>query len=383
MLDKKQAKVIFDATNQNSGMFDTFYQILSDAYSSSSKLEELVGQILNIINNPKSVLFHAKSGSLYEYKPLKESKEALKCVYDIAKQIESLIDTKYLLPLASNSDRPIQEICDKMTKTDEFVLKTKARASAQKMFDFQNDLLKKEQNEHDIKNKLQDEFNKKLASTAIDFVKNTASQAIEKQNAEFKKKLDKWKKTQLNILENKLTSMVPNNSYYFAYGGNKVKKISPRTGKQQAKELAEKIVELVYQKRLDIFTKFKKQPWGGQIGNMRGGWFGIVGEMECADWADLFYNGLEENIKKYYQKNLNSFRVEWRNIAPWLYNHFEHNYIRILGSNKGEYLVIDPWESGGDKIVPKSEKTGTWRWQGNYLYNDEDNIYAYPKEDGF
>ena len=40
----------------------------------------------------------------------------------------------------------MDELCYKMTKADEFVLKTKARASAQKMIDFQNNLLEKEQN---------------------------------------------------------------------------------------------------------------------------------------------------------------------------------------------------------------------------------------------
>lgn len=383
MLDKKQAKVIFNATKQNPSMFDIFYQILSESYSSLSKLEELVGQILNIINSTKPLLFHVRSGSLYEYKPLKESKEALKCVYDIAKQVESLIDTKYLLPLASNSDRSIEGLSYKMTKDNDFILKTKARESAQKMFDFQTDLLKKEQNKNNLEDKLKNEFNKKMSETTTDFIKTKATPALDKQTVEFKKKLDKWKKNQLKILEDRLTSMVPKYDYFFAYGGSKVKKIRSQTGKQQAKELAKKVVELIYQKRLDIFAKFKKQPLGGQTGNMRGGWFGINGEMECADWTSLFYLGLQENIKEYYQKNLNSFRVEWRNIAPWLYNHFEHNYIRILGPNKDKYLVIDPWKSGGKKIVPKREKTGTWRWQGNYLYNDEDNIYAYPKEDGF
>ena len=293
MLDKKQAKVIFDATKQSSGMFDTFYQILSDAYSSSSKLEELIGQILNIINNPKSVLFHAKSGSLYEYKPLKESKEALKCVYDIAKQVESLIDTKHLLTLASNSDRPMQEICYKMIKDDEFVLKTKARASAQKMLDFQNNLLKNEQDENNIQNKLQDEFNKKLVGATTDIVKAKASSAIDKQNAEFKKKLDKWKKTQLNILENKLTSMVPKSNYSFAFRGGNIKKIYPQTGKQQAKELAKKIVKIVYEKRLNTFRLFKKQPFGGHIGNLKGQILKIDGEVVCEEWAALFYYGLK------------------------------------------------------------------------------------------
>jgi hypothetical protein len=35
------------------------------------------------------------------------------------------------------------------------------------------------------------------------------------------------------------------------------------------------------------------------------------------------------------------------------------------------------------KIIPKKEKTGSFPWQGNYLYNDGDIIYAYPKVDKF
>ena len=371
MLDKEQAKAIFEATNQNSGSFDIFYKILAEVYSSMSNLEELIGQIMYIMNSAGQILFYPQSGSLYEYKPLKESKEALKLVYNITKQIESLLDTKYLFPLASNSDQPIQEICEKLTKADELVLKTKARALAQGMVYLQDD------------KDIQAEFNKKLAEGTSDIVNSKALKITSQQIFEFKEELDKWKKEQLRILEDKLIKMVPTHSYFFAYGGGKVKKISSQTGKQQAKELAKEIVELIYKKRLKIFERFRKQPWGGQIGNMFGGWGGVKGEMECADWTALFYQGLEDNLKQYYKRNLNSFRIEWRRIAPWLYDHFEHNYIRILGPDKSRYLVIDPWRSGGRKIVPEKEKTSLWPWQGNYLYNEKDNIYAYPKEDKF
>ncbi|MBU8902260.1 MAG: hypothetical protein KOO69_05940 [Victivallales bacterium] len=378
MLDKKQAKVIFDATNQSSGMFDIFYQILSEAYSSLSNLEELIGQVLNIINNTKSVMFHIKSGSLYEYKPLKESKEALKYVYDVAKQIEGLIDTKFLLPLASSSDQPMQKICYKMTKADEFVLKTKARVAGEKMFNLQNKLLKQEQNENNIKNKLQDKFSKKLAEATTNFVKTNASKTIDKQTAEFKKSLDKWKKTQLKILENKLKNMVPNHDYSFAFRGKNIKKISPQTGKQQAKELAEKIVNLVYKKRLKIFEKFKKQPTGWHTGNIKKA-FNYNGEMECADWTALFYSGLEKPIEEYYSVNLNSFRVEWRRYPPCFYHQGEHSYIRIVGTSG--YLVIDPWASGGEKIVPKKERSASATGVKNNIYEDEQGKpFAYPKE---
>lgn len=378
MLNKKQAQVIFNATKQNPSMFDTFYQILSDAYSSSSKLEELVGQILNIINSTKPLLFHVKSGSLYEYKPLKESKEALKCVYDITKQVESLINTKYLLPLASNSDRSIKELSYKLTKDDDFKLKTKVRDSAQKMFDFQNDLFKKEENKNSIKNKLKSEFNKKLIEATSNFIKNKAAPALDKQTVEFKKKLDKWKKNQLKILEDKLTRMVPSHGYYFAYGGNKVKKNSSQIGKQQAKELAKEIVELVYKKRLNIFKKFKKQPTGGDEGNKNKVWRKIEGEMECADWAEIFYHGLQDNIREYYKKNLNSFRVEWRRNPPVFMEHGEHNYIIVIGPLIEPYLVLDPWESGGKKIIPKAEKSSNALFIKNYLYGADGKSFAYP-----
>lgn len=383
MLNKKQAKDVYDNKKQPPGLFAVFYQILSEITCPLNKLEDLIEQIIYIINNCKSIVFHSKAGVLYEYLPLGESKDALKYVYNIVKEVEDSLDTKYLFPLASTSDIPMEGVYNKIVKEAQRPLKNKAETLAKEMLDFHKKVLKSEDNKFRIVDKLSSEFHIKLLKATSEIIKIDASPVLDAHTFKFKSKLNEWRKEQLKILVDKLTKMIPKENYYYAYNGGKFNKISSKTGKQQAKELAEKIIDLIYNKRLNIFNKFKKQPWGGQIGNMLGGWFKVKGEMECADWTGLFYKGLEDNLKKYYKINLNSFRVEWRRIAPWLYNHFEHNYIRILGPNKSKYLVIDPWGSGGVKIIPKKEKTGSFPWQGNYLYNDGDIIYAYPKVDKF
>jgi gas vesicle protein len=371
MWDRKQIKEIFDKISNGRGYFELFYEILSLFSPDIRNLAKIAGQIMHVMNSNNPVLFYVKSNAMYEYEPLQNSEEACKYLSNVAEEIENSIDKNNNLSILSSSlDRPIQEICEKMIKEDIFSLENQAKNYGRKMFDFQETLLRR--GYMDINRELEGEFKKVLSGASGDIISRKAASNVDKQLEQFKKDLKKWKDEQLRILEDKLTNLVPNRNYYVIFGGRNLEKISPQTGKTQAKELAKKIVELVYEKRLEVFEKFRKQPAGGIWGDIKATWGNIKGEMECADWAALFYQELEENIKEYYQKNLNSFRVEWRRRPPFI-KFGEHNWIRIFGPKSSIHLVIDPWRSGGKEIVapyPKFPDT---------LYKADGKTFAYPK----
>ena len=158
-------------------------------------------------------------------------------------------------------------------------------------------------------------------------------------------------------LKNALRQLIPKEPYKSIYNA-KTSIISPEEGYLQADELAAKIANLIYDRMRAIFLNYKALPTGGNFGNFYD--LGnhifrnepiIKRQMECGDWTVLVYFNIVDSVKKYFENDHNSFMViHMCKPVDYIKLKGQHNFVRIQGPISG-HVNIDPWRSGGKKIV--------------------------------
>jgi RHS repeat-associated protein len=158
--------------------------------------------------------------------------------------------------------------------------------------------------------------------------------------------------------------------------------VTRKSCKQEARKLSYHIVKAVRNKIKDQIQEFGEWHSGGNMGNLNSQWFGGSG-VHCNEWAEAIYYGLpERGPERAFDMNLAQyFRLIFTTIPIFEADSIlvtQHNWIEVYGpsnhddeSIKGDF-ALDPWSSGGRKIVTYSGSDPTTVWltyQGREIKN--------------
>lgn len=385
--------------------FRDYIEFMATVNPNSKGLDIKSRQAVTILSKKKATAFQETDEGFVKLSTLEKSPEAQKIILDILKRAEENL-------LNSISELNPKNTCEVGKIQRKFLfgirndIKTVSRQGAEKFFRRQKELNSKFIDKERILKEYREYINKEVPKMYDRLMNESTKEFHGIFTEEVELKLEEWRYEQIKILTAALTQMIPDTDYYCAYNGKLIKKISPETGKQQAYELAVEIVNIIYDTRRELYRKFKIQPIGGISGNILAGintlWkkiistvsFGYIspipfskttqGQMECGDWSEVLYNNLEEFVANWFMDNINSFAVEWIRRPPLLgeslnstiFNFKEHNLIRIsIGTDNPKYIYIDPWESGGQKLLGNPANYSPNKYD---IMNNEDGLKKYP-----
>jgi len=186
--------------------------------------------------------------------------------------------------------------------------------------------------------------------------------------------LSLWRNYWEQRLTDELEKLIPSRVYHVEYDRKRYE-FTQEEGKRQANVLAQKAVAAIENILADNLKQYRQLPDGGNIGNIKGGWLKIDGQIQCGEWADKLEGEFLNIIKA---DSLFSFSIHYMRYVRrdadgmWVWQNVQqHHWIRIVGPSQ-TYVDIDPWPSGGRYIIPLEAHEPT----GTMTINREPTIYG-------
>lgn len=353
--------------------FGDYIEFMTMVNPDSNNLDVKSRQAVTVLSEKKDVAFQETEKGFVTLPSLLESSEAQKVLLDSFEEAEKNLLSS-IPELEPGNTYEIGNLKRKFLLGIRNDIRYISHHTAEKVFRRQGELNRKYADERRIQKEFH-EYVEREIPRMCDLLMNKAVREFDNVYAgSVILFLDKWRELQIGQLSKQLEAMIPDTDYYSVYGGKStLQKISPKQGKEQAHTLAIQIVDIIYDARKEIFQKTRTQPLGGNIGNIIKGINKrykdvfkrdinsnlMTSQMECADWAEILFNNLQEFIANWFMDNTNSFSIEWVRKPPILgeaigmmWNIGEHNLIRIrAGTAALQEVYIDPWPSGGKEIM--------------------------------
>ena len=356
--EKKMFDLFQSAVDGRNCSYHDFRLLMENLSLNGSNRKRKAKQAVRFLCEKPDAAFVDGKDSLRELKRLDQCPSVLARLEQLLKDGEELL--KSMLPEIFQPDSPeAAAMRQKFMDALQAEMQRRARDAGEKLYRRQQYLLliQKEKQE-EIQRILQIRYMEEFSILTTDIHLSLEEQFKYRTLAEFEYRLKMWREEQIEIVEKELLKLIPNEKYYCEFSGAQIKIVTPEEGRKQAKELAKLIVTLVYNSRVQIFEKFHCQPLGGVLGNLYSGINQRLGrenpQMECGDWAELFYHKLKQSMANWFFQNKNSFSLLWMR-KPGLFdveynlNWGEHNYIQIKSCIGSVY--IDPWPNGGRQII--------------------------------
>ena len=355
--EKEIAELFQSMINRRNCSYHDFRLLMENLSLNDKNRKRKAKQAVRFLCEKQDAAFVDGENSLRELRRLDQCPAVIAGLEKIMKDGETLLKSKLkeiFQPDSPEAEAMRKKIMDAMQAE----LQRRSREAGEKLYRKQQELIARHEKQEDIRKILEQGY---MDESAL-LTKSLQPLFEDKYDAitvsEFEYRLKMWREEQITIVENELLKMIPKDIYFSPFGGNTRTIIKPEEGQRQATELAIRIVDIIYKKRLELFQEYHGQPVGGIVGNLVSGMnminkyylgnttnFGNR-QMQCNDWADLLETNLKTLICNWFFENKNSFKVQWiQGFIP-----FEHNLIRIVGWN-GMSLYIDPWLSGGKNIV--------------------------------
>ena len=350
--EKEMAELFRTAADDMVCSYYDFRLLMENLSLNDKNRKRKAKQAVRFLCEKQDAAFVDGENSLRELRRLDQCPSLLARLEKILKDGEELLKT--MLPEIFKPDSPEaaamqRQIMDAMQAE----IQRRAREAGEKLYRKQQALQTEQKRQEEIKKILEigymDEMTMLVNSIRSIFEDKYHGMAL----SGFEYRLKMWREEQVAIIEKELLKLIPNKNYYCEFAGDHIKIVTPEDGRKQAKELACEIVDLVYDLRSEKMKNFHGQPLGGNIGNYSSLLSGDFGkrQIQCDQWASLFYDFLQKFICNWFFDCNNSFKFEWYRKPPVLWKFKEHNLCRILGPDGKSCIYIDPWPSGGREII--------------------------------
>lgn len=180
--------------------------------------------------------------------------------------------------------------------------------------------------------------------------------------------LKEWEQKQPGILKKEFQKLYDGvQDDFFSKGGHKKielpVKITRKEAQRQAEILMQTAIDIIAKKREYHIKKFGFNPEpGSYFSNLKNEKGKKKINYQCNQWADEINYALHSVIDKFGAKN--AFKIirkrrysEIPVAGDYINKVWEHNWVEIE-SPSGERIVIDPWPSGGQNVIPQKRRYG-------------------------